>query len=229
MKTIPLTSYNIFEFECDDKITDLVIDDIKQKEIVWKKDYFSDKLNDKFTLAGYLGTRENLIPYYNKEVFEWFNTCLSTIADEHFKNFKLTISDSWLTKSSLGQVSQEHIHVASIYSGLLYLTSHTKSETSFMYDDAAMLDLLGNCHRHLIEKKTYLSKPEKNKLIIFPSNIPHKININIDAKKTRHTLAFNAVFDGLIGDEVTGMLNLKVLSVQDRYEAYMNKKNNETM
>ena len=46
---------------------------------------------------------------------------------------------------------------------------------------------------------------------------------------TRYTLAFNTFYDGVISSRKTAILDIKVNSVKDKYEAYMNKKNNETM
>jgi hypothetical protein len=225
MKTIPLTSYNIFEFECDDELTNKILTDIKNQQIFWQSTGPND---DEYNYSGYLGPNDSLIPYYHPELFNWFDDCLKTISKNHFDNIKLTICDSWLTKSNLGQYANMHNHPASIYSGLFYLSTHNTAETIFEYKDVAIKNLLGNVGSH-IKVNTFVSNPEKNKLIIFPSDILHRVSINKDVRQTRHTLAFNTFYDGIISSMKTGILDIKVNSVKDKYEAYMNKKNNETM
>ena len=228
MKTIPLTSYNIYEFECDDELTNKILDDIKQQQIVWETASPND---DVYNYSGYLGSADSLVPYYHHELFNWFDDCLKTISKNQCDNIKLTICDSWLTKSNLGQYANMHNHTASIYSGLFYLSTHNTAETIFEYKDVTIKNLLGSVGSHIKLNKvdTFVSKPEKNKLIIFPSDILHGVRINKDVRQTRHTLAFNTFYDGIISSMKTGILDIKVNSVKDRYEAYINKKNNETM
>jgi hypothetical protein len=230
MKTIPLASYNIFEFECDDELTNKILTDIKNQQIFWQSTGLDDDKynNDEYNYAGYLGSTDSPIPYYHHELFNWFDDCLKTISKNHFDNIMLTICDSWLTKSNLGQYTIMHTHRASIYSGLFYLSTHNTAETIFEYKDITIKNLLGNAGGH-IKVNTFVSRPKKNKLIIFPSDILHGVNINKDIRQTRHTLSFNTFYDGIISSMKTGMLDIKVNSVKDKYDAYVNKKNNETM
>ena len=223
MKTIPLTSYNIYEFECDDELTNKILDDIKQQQIVWVQSSVADSNSH-----GYLGSADSPVPYYHHELFNWFDVCLKTISKNNFDDVKLTICDAWLTTSNLGQHANLHTHSASIYSGLFYLSTHNTAETFFEYQDVTIRNLLGNIGSHF-KVKTFVSKSEKNKLIIFPSDMLHGVKINKDVRQTRYTLAFNTFYDGIISSMKTGILDIKVNSVKDRYEAYINKKNNETM
>lgn len=223
MKTNTLSSYNIYEFECDDELTNKVLADIKQQPIIWKQSTTEDSNS-----LGYLGSKDSPVPYYYPELFDWFDDCVQTVADIHFDGIKFAICDSWLTKSYLGQQANPHNHSASIYSGLFYLTTHRTAETYFIYQDMLMKHQLGNCGNYSRQKQ-YVSKSEKNKLLIFPSDLIHGVNMNKDITQLRHTLAFNTYYDGVISSQTTRLLDIKVNSVKDKYEAYINKKNNETM
>jgi len=225
MKIIPLTSTNIYEFECDDELTNKILDDIKQQQIVWQHSGLNE---DEHNYSGYLGPIGSPIPYYHHELFTWFDDCLNTISKNHFDDIKLTICDSWLTKSNLGQYAIPHTHQLSIYSGLFYLSTHNTAETVFEYQDSTIKNLLGNVRIYSPLNK-FISKSEKNKLVIFPSDMLHSVNINKDVRQTRHTIAFNTFYDGVISSIKTGLLDIKVNSVKNRYEAYINNKNNETM
>ena len=220
MKTTTLTSYNIYEFECDDELTNKVLADVKQQPIIWKQSSIEDS-NE----YGYLGTEDSPIPYYHHELFNWFDDCLKTISKNNFNNIKLTICDSWLTRSKFGQQAIRHTHTASVYSGLFYFSTHNTAETFFEYQDVTIKNLLGNFGGHF-EFNTVIHKPEKNKLIIFPSDIQHGVRINKDVRQIRHTLAFNTCYDGVINSNKTQLLDIKVNSVKDKYEAHIN---NETM
>ena len=115
---------------------------------------------------------------------------------------------------------------------MFYLSTHNTAETFFEYRDVTIKNLLGNVGSHFKINRvnqTIVSKSEKNKLIIFPSDLMHSVKINKDLMNTRYTLAFNTFYDGVISSRKTAILDIKVNSVKDKYEAYMNKKNNETM
>lgn len=230
MKTIPLASYNnIYEFECDDELTNKILADIKNQQIIWQCTVPND---DVYNYFGYLGSEDSPVPYYHHELFNWFNDCLKTISKNNFDDVTLTISDAWLTKSKFGQHADPHNHSASIYSGVFYLSTHNTAETFFEYRDVTIKNLLGNVGSHFKINRvnqTIVSKSEKNKLIIFPSDLMHSVKINKDLMNTRYTLAFNTFYDGVISSRKTAILDIKVNSVKDKYEAYMNKKNNETM
>jgi len=224
MKTTNLASYNIYEFECDDELTNKILADIQQQQIIWLPSAIKDS-----NLLGYLGSKESPVPYYHAELFNWFDDCLNIVSNDQFNNIKLTICDSWLTKSKLGQQADWHIHTKSIYSGLFYLTTHNTADTLFEYNKTPIKNILGNAGDDLITLKTFVSSPKKNKLIFFPSDLKHSVRINKDIRQTRHTLSFNTYYDGVISNTNTSFLDIKVNSVQDRYKSYINKKNNETM
>ena len=222
MKTIPLTSYNMYEFHCDNELTDLILADIQQPQrIHWRPTRPTYNINP----TGYLGSMDHPIPYYYLELFDWFDDCLKSVANDQLDGVKLTICDAWVNKSNLGQYVRPHIHATSIYSGVFYLTTHASAETLFEFQEAPIKNLMGNFGEHF-KRKTVAAKSEKNKLIIFPSNLLHEVSINKNPRQTRYTIAFNTFIDGVVSDRTTRGLDIKVNSVKDQYESWIQNQTN---
>jgi len=228
MNVIPLSRLDIYEFQCDTSLIDSVNEDIAKTNIEWKKlgsDGNENYENLNTLSSGYLN-QADAIPYYHYDLFDWLNECVNEVSTLHFNSIKLSIVDSWLTKSQVSQTLQYHRHIPSVISGVLYLSSFAKSRTFFRYTDP-WTEHLSNLF--VPEIKTIRLYPEKGKLILWRSDISHAVEPHSDIKSVRQTLAFNTFIDGNINTMNTARLSLKVDSVKDKYEAYMNKKNNETM
>jgi hypothetical protein len=137
---------------------------------------------------------------------------------------EFSIVDSWLTKSTLGEGSNWHIHNNAIISGLLYFSTFEKSGTKFLYNDpwceisSSLIDIPKNY------KETTIY-PEKGKLLLWRSDIAHSTEPHTDIKNTRYTLAFNAFIDKHISTLDTSRIQMKVVSVKDQYEEYIKNKN----
>jgi len=226
MNIIPLSRVDIYEFFGDTSLIDEVNEEISKTPIQWTptsaRDQNSDSKKFSNTSIGYLNDN---IPYYNYKLFNWIQGCVDSVAELHYDK-KLAIVDSWLTKNEFGQTTEHHHHISSVISGLLYLTAFKNSGTIFTYPDPWTAHLPNLIMPNYKKIKIY---PEKGKLILWRSDIKHAVQPHTDLKTVRHTLAFNTFFDGVLNNNVTGRLSLKVESVKDKYEAYMNKKNNETM
>ena len=113
---------------------------------------------------------------------------------------KFNITTSWFTKCEGGQSSNFHNHNNCMLSGVLYLTTDENcGNIKFQnFDDK----------RYLIHKEEYnvynsidySFKPSEGLLLIFPSEMWHRIEEN-KSDITRHSLAFNLTPVGLIGYE----------------------------
>lgn len=203
---IQLTTLDLYQFKCDETLIDRALDDIKKSPIVWDH-YGNDPLDNTTGSLGYMN-KEATESYYHEELFTWVQGCIDTVAAIHYPNKKLTISDSWPTKNKFGTNARPHWHACSIVSGLLYLTTHTKSETNFIFSDPWQEPY--NLFR-LIDNKVVKISPEKGKLIIFMSNMMHSVETHTDLKNpNRYTMAFNTFFTGVVSDSVSGKLNLTV-------------------
>jgi hypothetical protein len=226
MNVIPFKRLDIYEFFCEPALIDEVLVDIKNTKIDWNVGLQGNTVTTEIPKSsyGYLNHKQK-ISYYNEKLFNWYQECLDKVSDMHFNNVKLSIVDAWLAKAEFSQYAYPHSHINSVVSGLLYFSDFKQSCTTFTYKDP------WQHHFSFLEQieKTIKIYPKKGKLILWRSDIKHSVQPHTDLKNTRYTMAFNTFFEGSIGDSDTGMLSLKVDSVKDKYEAYMNKKNNETM
>jgi hypothetical protein len=223
MNIIPLSRVDIYEFWCDPSLIDEVNEELFNTPIEWKQAVSEHNDNQS---TGYLH-RETAVSYYHYRLFDWFQECLNKVSNLHYNKNTLTIADSWLTKSEFGQGIGYHPHASSVVSGLLYLSTFSNSGTIFKYDDP-WSDHLPNLLPPGVKSRTLTINSEKGKLILWRSDIDHMAEPHLH-EPIRHTLAFNTFFDGPLNHNQSFRLNLKVESVKEKYEAYINKKNNEAM
>ena len=120
--------------------------------------------------------------------------------------FKITTS--WFTKSQNSQSSNYHNHNNSMFSGILYLqTDENSGDISFEDFNNRRYKL--NVKEYNIYNCTeYQIKPIDGLLILFPSEVHHKILKN-NSNIVRHSLAFNVIPVGEIGND-DSYLNIEV-------------------
>lgn len=121
-------------------------------------------------------------------------------------DFKITTS--WFTKSQNSQSSNYHNHNNSMFSGILYLqTDENSGDISFEDFNNRRYKL--NVKEYNIYNCTeYQIKPIDGLLILFPSEVHHKILKN-NSNIVRHSLAFNIIPVGEIGSD-DSYLNIEV-------------------
>jgi hypothetical protein len=243
MKKIPIGTH-IYEFQCDPILINQVYTEVSTSDkIIWSSAMSSDKMESSdseiiqaFPQMGYFD-KARTVSYYHPALYDWFDDCISKVVEDSIPSTKLTITEAWLNKLKFGQESKRvHHHSMSVYSGLLYLTTHAGTSFTNFYPGDEATKIMDNClnfgsgqkNGRIIDPKTdkniFLSAPLAGKLLIFPSNLKHNISIHKDIKNIRYTLAFNTFFDGLISGEVTGRLDIKVKSVKEVYENFIMQK-----
>jgi|TARA_R100001530_G_scaffold135567_1_gene113100 uncharacterized protein (TIGR02466 family) len=116
----------------------------------------------------------------------------------HYSN-KFKITTSWFTKSEKNQSSNYHNHSNSMFSGILYLqTDENSGNISFQnFNDHRYK--LNPLKYNIYNSVEYSFKPEDGLLILFPSEVYHKILKN-NSNIIRHSLAFNLIPIGEIGN-----------------------------
>ena len=121
-------------------------------------------------------------------------------------DFKITTS--WFTKSQNSQSANYHNHNNSMFSGILYLqTDENSGDISFEDFNNRRYKL--NVKEYNIYNCTeYQIKPIEGLLILFPSEVHHKILKN-NSNIVRHSLAFNIIPVGEIGSG-DSYLNIEV-------------------
>lgn len=220
MQKIELANNCMYEFEIDANLVDEAADyffklpDLSLNQLSVDKNDFQS-----FSRSMFRKTNEkNYIPLYHKELFHQILSCVNQVSLLHFESLQLGISDAWLTKTTFMQDSRTHHHTNSVFSGLLYLTDHEKSETLFYMED----EFYNHWEKILKVKRVihfYKSFPRKGKLLIFPSYISHKIGKHLD-KKTRHTLSFNTWVNGTTCSNPTEYLESYLIDSNKLNELY---------
>ena len=108
------------------------------------------------------------------------------------------INTSWFTMSTKGQSSKFHNHSNCMMSGVLYLqTSENSGNIIFenFNNERYSLDIK---EYNVFNSPRWSLKPEDGQLVIFPSEVHHKIAEN-KSDTTRYSLAFNLIPTGLLG------------------------------
>jgi len=123
---------------------------------------------------------------------------------------KFEITTSWFTKSTKGQSSNYHNHNNCILSGILYLQTNENSGNISFEDFSNKRYLIQPKEFNLLNSQEWKIKPEDGLLLMFPSEVYHKIQKN-ESDITRYSLAFNLVPTGAIGygDSQQYHLNIK--------------------
>jgi hypothetical protein len=149
--------------------------------------------------------------YKNKNLFNFFYKCLSDVRNKEFsESIDIYITSCWVNKSAKGQKHHKHMHVNSMLSGIFYLNSINSGNTVFYisnpwlyYEKTKVFKISKNS---LVDHQ-YEIKPDRGKLIIFPSQIEHFVKEN-ESETERYTIAFNTFFSGTIGENSTTHLRL---------------------
>lgn len=204
MNTIGLTQDQIFEFSCDNSITEIYLESIKNS----KNLVFRDTGNPNSTASS--GTSGFGYPLpRNDKLFSWFQECVDEVSLYKFGKSHQFICDAWLTKTTFGQSSSKHVHYHSIFSGLFYLNdSTTPTEffpTDYFFETYNRVNIVPCKKNDQILR--YL--PKKGTLLIFPSYLHHKIALSKD-KTIRYTLSFNTFFNKTVSSNKTEILKLNV-------------------
>lgn len=190
MNKIPAFTIPFYEFNCDAQLTNTLFEMAKVSE------YKPNATNK---------TSGERIKY--KPLIDWINSCLMEVRNDLHDDptFDIKVTDCWLNKSSYTEKHHIHSHANSLYSGVLYLTTHDKkSTTKFFFPNPfhniEFTNLFATKDSSLTSKKTLMTEvtPVAGKLIIFPSHIQHETTTNI-TRDNRYTIAFNSFISGVIG------------------------------
>jgi uncharacterized protein (TIGR02466 family) len=190
MKKFPAFTIPFYEFNCDPQLTNDIL------QLATDSSYNSNQSN-----------KISAEKLKHKPLIEWIENCLQQLRNDLYDSptFDIKVTDCWLNKSSYTEKHHLHSHANSLYSGILYLTSHDKkSTTKFFFPNPfyniEFTSLFKIQDLVITSKKTLVTEitPEAGKLIIFPSHIQHETTTNI-TRDNRYTVAFNSFVSGKIG------------------------------
>jgi uncharacterized protein (TIGR02466 family) len=154
---------------------------------------------------GYISTSLNLLN--NHELVDLKKSIIDSVRS--YANNILKVSEdcrfdlttSWANKHSTTDFSQEHDHVNSLFSGILFVDIPEDSGNSIFYNPNPNLGL--SLEFNYTDYNQYNSnkiemKPTAGDLLIFPSSLKHSVtkNTSID---DRYTIAFNVFATGQFG------------------------------
>jgi len=146
--------------------------------------------------------------YYIKN---FINSCLNEYVDIVIKpkhNLKLQITESWVNYTNKNQSHHRHFHKNSVISGVFYFNCVENDEIIF-YNK---LDQFSSFEPEILEYTNLNSNSWnypvcKNKLLLFPSYLEHSVSEN-NEEKTRISLSFNTMFDGLVSSHNSQRLKI---------------------
>jgi uncharacterized protein (TIGR02466 family) len=203
MNILKIPTLEFYEFKSSVSLADHTLNDVISSTI---------KI-DPVNLYGYTKSKT----YYYDPLYLWINQCLEQIKllfkdDESL--FDLCISDCWVNRQRLGEKVGEHYHSMSLISGIYYLDdSDTKTVFQIQNNNFPSPDFFFNGYSK--SKIKYEVKPEKGKLILFPSYIRHSVNMH-RSLTTRYTVAFNTFYKGIVSKRSTALLEINTTDIKER-------------
>ena len=185
LSTVPICSNALFIYKLDIK-EDLTLKFKKEKfKLAEGSALISQDLN---VLKKY----KNL----NKEIKKAVDATLKDIL--MLKNINYRIFSSWLTKVGPKTSSYSHNHANSWLSGIYYPKGDPGFSVRFFYDDTRPF-YTPPTEYNIYNSTTWTISPEDNHLILFFSQLRHKVMPN-QSTKDRFSLAFNILPKGQFGE-----------------------------
>ena len=134
------------------------------------------------------------------ELVKEINNEFTMFQNEYMKytNNNFEITTSWATITKPKQESNFHNHFNSMYSGIFYINT-PKNSGNIMFEDFRdkRYNLEPNEHNDY-NSHAYMFEPKPGMLILFPSEVHHKILKN-NSNEDRYSIAFNMIPKGGIG------------------------------
>ena len=171
---------------------------------IYKLD-IKDDLTLKFTKEKFKSTRSpslmsedlNILKKY-KELSEEINKAIdATLKKILMLNTDYKIFSSWLTKTKPKDFSDSHFHSNSWLSGVYYPKGDPGFSIKFFNDSMTQFLTLPTEY-NIFNSREWVTIPEDNFLILFFSQLRHKVMPN-QSKKDRFSLSFNLLPKGEVG------------------------------
>jgi len=106
------------------------------------------------------------------------------------KEFK--ILNSWSTKVEKNHQSQPHVHTNTWISGVYYTQDNSSIRFIKNWSSSSFFNLEFNNSNNIYSATKWDLKVKKNTLLIFPSELQHKIKKN-ELEENRYSIAFNVL------------------------------------
>lgn len=194
-EVLPLFSFPVAIMDIDEDFSNLenAIDGIE-----WHK-YPSTRDKVYNTPANFLQKFPKESDIFLHYFYDYKNTVL------HLDSVDFLISTSWMNKVEHGGVGHRHCHTNSIYSCIFYFDSYDGGDICFYNPFPVAYELESDYTEHnIFNSHEWSIPPQKNRMIIFPSQLYHKVEKNTSGKN-RYSLAFNLFPYGQFGGLDSGL------------------------
>ena len=173
-----------------------------EKELEWIKNQECNRKNDTQTNHYNRQSKDTFI-LDNPELSK-IRTFIETKLNQYISKVynspdKLVITQSWLNKSGKGESHHLHHHPNSMISGVWYPAIHEKLPPIEFHNPGGDRDVALKIGEHNnFNSETFLLPLKAGELIIFPSNLYHKVPPN-KSDEERISLSFNTWPKGSMG------------------------------
>lgn len=159
------------------------------KEICKSENFTETASSYEFYHSKNLRILENF-PEQKNIILKYFNRYKNDVLCLSTTDFKMT--SSWITKTEINGYSQFHTHANSIYSGVFYFDGYSSvgGNLEFITYDNGVIELNEPTENNIWNTSSFTIQPEKNMLVIFPSNLIHRVT-QYTSNTPRYSLAFN--------------------------------------
>ena len=113
------------------------------------------------------------------------------------------ITQSWLNITKPGQFHHSHYHSNSIISGVFYISTEEDDKITFSDPNRKVKELITFAPKeyNLWNSGTWFFPSVTNELVMFPSWLDHKVDVNKKATTDRISLSFNTFARGILGEK----------------------------
>lgn len=174
-------------------------------ELDLKNDYLTNFNNLKYEGTGNdhypskISKNLNVLNIKNfKELKLEINKCFKYVINNIYEyDCNFSITKSWATQTKQDEYSMSHRHSNSWLSAVYY-PDYDPSFTIEFYNDVHSAFITVPRNYNIYNSTQWKFTPKKDSLIIFPSELRHKILIN-NSQKIRYSLSLNVLPQGIFG------------------------------
>jgi uncharacterized protein (TIGR02466 family) len=125
--------------------------------------------------------------------------CKDYIVNALCYDTEIQITTSWFTKTIKGGHCVDHTHCNSWFSAVVYFGEYDENSSPLVFSTNPPQIMVGSKNSNFLNSYNLTIEPIKNKIIIFPSNLRHKVMPH-KSDIPRYSLSFNIMPLGLVGE-----------------------------
>ena len=148
----------------------------------------------------------------NSDIFNGKLKKIKQFCEEHIKTYveqvitpteelDFYITQSWLNINKPGEFHHQHSHQNSIISGVFYISTEESDNITFIDPNYKIKELITFEEKeyNLFNSTTWVFPSITNILLLFPSWLNHKVEVNEKATTDRISISFNTFVRGTLG------------------------------